>query len=133
MWFDAQVVSCKAAVFHRIHDPVRAKTDFVHKFTDDGCNFCGINTVGAEERTSAAFGALIGIVEEFFDDIFIPGTRTNFLPEKSSEHRVITAIQGAKKFCPKNWHVFGIVCAKEEMTFVCACTTADADIHEEFE
>ena len=130
---DAQVVAREGAVFHRVHDPVDAQAHFVQQFTHDGRDLGGVDAVGAEQGAAAAFGALVGVVEEFLHHFLVPAAGAGALAEDLAQLGVVAAVQGAQQLGTQHGHVLGVVGAQEEVALVGAGAAAHTDVHEQLE
>ncbi len=128
---NAQMVSGTEAVGGGSGYPVDSDTDQIQKFPTDNGNLGGIDTVGAENRAAAAFGALIKVVEPFFQDRHGQFTSAGHLPENFSGRGEVFAINGTEQFGAEDRHIFGVAGADIEMTFVGAGAASDTDIHED--
>ena len=133
MRFDAEVVAGEGAVLHRIHDPVNTEAELMQHFADKGRDFGGIDAVGAEQGATSAFGALVGVVEEFLDDAVVQLPGADGFAEELAQHGVIAAVEGAEKLDPEHGHVLRIVGAEEELALIGAGAAAHTDVHEHLE
>ena len=132
MGLNTKVVACAVTVGNRFHNPVNAETEFIHKFTNNGGNFSRIDTIGAEQRTAAAFRALVCVREKLFDNIFIHRSCTGDFAQNFTGKGKIFTVNGAQKFCTQYGHIFGIIGAEEEVAFISTRTAAHTSIHENF-
>ena len=110
-----------------------AQAHFVQQFAHYGGDFRRVDAVGAEERAAAAFGALVGVVEEFLHYFLVPAASAHFLAEDLAQHGVVAAVERTEQLGAQHGHVFGIIGAQEEVAFVGAGAATHTDIHEQLE
>ena len=127
---DAQMITLHIAVGYRRDDPVDIATDQVQQFPADHRDLRRIDAVGAEDGATAAFGALMEIVEPFFDHVFRQFTRTGEAAQGLAGRREVIQIDGSEQLGPQHRHIARIAGSQVKMAFIGAGAAAHATIHE---
>jgi hypothetical protein len=67
---NAQMISCSVAIGGRFNNPIDVAANQVEQFPGHHRDFTCINTIGTENGAAAAFGALVKVIEPFFQHFF---------------------------------------------------------------
>ena len=67
---DAKVISGPITIGSRFNNPVDVKTQQIKQLPGHHGHLTGIDPIGTEDRTAAAFGALEEIIEPFLQNLF---------------------------------------------------------------
>jgi hypothetical protein len=129
---NSEMIAGTEAIGDGFYDPVDIAADEVEEFAADHGDFGGIDTVGAEDGATAAFGALVEVIKPLFEDGFVEIAGAGDLSEFSGDGK-IPAVDGAEEFGSEHGHVLWVAGTDIEVALIGTGSAADANVHEQAE